>query len=84
MSDDRWLSHLDAWKTNSDDPGTVERGPRGIVYRCLDCDWSGKGGVRALKHHRASRHHRILVRDAPQLGPLPFGCCSELTGGGHP
>lgn len=79
MSDERWRSSYDGWKTRSDDPGHAGRAERGIAYACLDCEWNGRGGVKAFAHHRESRHHRIIVRDAPQMGPLPFGCCSELA-----
>lgn len=49
-----------------------------VEYRCLDCRWTGKTGE-AYAHHRETRHHRIVLRDAQQWGPLKFSCCSELA-----
>lgn len=43
-------------------------------YRCLACDWTGTGRT-AYAHHR-QQHHPIVLRDAPQYGPIPFTCCA--------
>ena len=37
-----------------------------------DCPWRGHG-AQATVHHARDRRHRILLRDAPHLGPVTFG-----------
>lgn len=54
------------------DPNTT----RGVKYHCLDCEWAGRGGVKALTHHLDSRHHRIALANG--LVSV-FSCCSGLA-----
>jgi 3',5'-cyclic AMP phosphodiesterase CpdA len=44
-----------------------------IAYRCLTCDWTGRGGAGAFDHHVENPAHHITLRDMPHLGPLQFG-----------
>jgi hypothetical protein len=64
------------WHDTPPDPR--ESGP-GHVYVCRDCNWSGRGGAAAFDHHRAQPAHRIVLRDAPQLGPIAWTCGPPVT-----
>jgi len=61
--------------SDAPDPG----GPRGVYYRCLDCDWAGRSAL-AFDHHCDHRGHRIILRDAPQWGPVAFKCRAPYAG----
>lgn len=63
MSYDTWLS------TEPDDIDTS--GP--ITYRCLDCAWTGKGGIKAWDHHQ-ERHHQIAIKVTGDMAV--FSCCA--------
>ena len=62
----------DAWLTRSESPGNAGI-DCGITYRCLDCDWTGRGGASVVEHHSA-QHHRMRIRNGPELA---FRCCNN-------
>lgn len=69
---DRDLSAIATWDATQD-PRDAEPPSAPTKYRCLNCAWHGYD---ALTHHRATKHaHAIVLRDAPDWGPVPFGCC---------
>jgi hypothetical protein len=70
-------AHPDAPEWSGDPPDPREAGP-GHAYRCLECAWSGRS-AQAYDHHRDQPAHRIVLRDAPQFGPVIFGCCLRVT-----
>jgi len=57
---------------NGDPPADDPLSPP-IYYRCLTCDWAGRGGVSAYDHHCDHPTHALILRDAPQLGAIHFG-----------
>jgi hypothetical protein len=48
-------------------------GGPGIAYRCSGCDWTGRGGVLAYEHHRATGHAIVSKYGIRQY----FTCCAE-------
>lgn len=73
------LKGYDGWKTTEPDD-RYDDSPRAYAYRCLDCEWSGRGGVGASAHHQQA-HHRIVLRDDRLNQPLVFACCQPTKGG---
>jgi hypothetical protein len=73
----RGMTHPDFDQWSGEPPDPRESGP-GQYYRCLDCDWAGRSAL-AYDHHCKHRDHRIILRDAPDFGPVAFGCCPRLA-----
>ncbi len=63
---------FDAW--SGDEPGSAWTAGFGMAYRCLVCDWHGKGGAAAHAHH-SEAHHAIGLTYWPGAGPQSFACC---------
>jgi hypothetical protein len=72
MADGYPSSHPDFTAWSGDEEPVISQG--GLGYACLDCNWTGTGRT-AYAHHRG-QHHPIVLRDAPQYGPVPFTCCA--------
>jgi hypothetical protein len=71
------MSHPDFDQWSGDEPDPYRDGPPlPIYYRCLapGCDWVGQA-LGAFDHHTGQGHHAIILRDAPQFGPIHFACC---------
>ena len=69
------LRGYDLWKTGANEDPFRYSSLNGLKYGCLDCGWTGRGGVNALKHHRsASPHHSVLVRNSVRA---EFTCCKR-------
>jgi hypothetical protein len=75
----RWeTSFPEPYDGREDNPGRGGHGPSGIPHRCITCGWQGKGPA-VYDHHCENPAHQIVLRDAPQWGPVSFGCCHELA-----
>ena len=75
MPSDRWLSSLDAWKTDAPEMPSVNdrNGNRQAPFECLDCCAHDMSALIAFDHHRQD-HHRITNR----VGMLMhFSCCNN-------
>ena len=59
------------WNGDDVNPVDLDRG-WGVPYYCPTCHWSGRGGVAAFAHARLT-HHAIVLRDAPEFGPIIVG-----------
>lgn len=59
-------------------PGLDADTSQGLAYRCGECAWTGRGGIRAFDHHRED-HHAIELRDLPGR-VVNFSCCETSDG----
>lgn len=75
---DEWRSSYDAWKTRPPEMSSVRSG-EGSPHVCDRCQWTGRGQLAALAHHRAT-HHPVRGRDWPRSwGAARFECCPNCS-----
>jgi hypothetical protein len=85
---------MSRWESSFPEPhGAMPQNPRDAepghgheqAYRCLSCDWRGRG-VQAVQHWKTHPTHRIRGVDWPQSWPDAFSGevhPSLKTGGRH-
>lgn len=59
----------DSWKaTNPADNELGRANGKPVPYRCLDCQWSGKGSIAMAQHYWATGHS-VKFADDPRFQP---------------
>lgn len=73
----RWTSSFPEPGPQDDHaPGLDAHAPKGIAYRCTECVWTGRGGVKAFDHHREDHHAIALITGQV----ISFSCCEDVNG----